>query len=699
VAYPGTLDNVPDAPLGSENLGESTPTHSEHHQALVDELNLIETELGTNPSGASADVAARFTANESAATTLAGRVTTAEGDITALESAVAALPGGDARVFDVVAYGAAVDGSTDDTNAWQDAIDAAAAAGGGRVTSSVNGVSIIGGALQDASGANAQLLLPVVDYVDGELLSLTIGGLTQPPAVFSLIGTTPLPDNHLVLKSTLASGTGAVVGAKGPVGTFGSFTNVHLRLENLTVRTVNNPTISALDLRRVATVDIDAVVVDSGQYTITSLTEPTTSTSYGIRLPGNDNGAHVRLGQVDVVGFYTGYEIAEHVTGGMVTAGGCKVAAEFDATHHASTFLRFMAVWCERVLKFTGIHAVDIWQLNVEHAASGWYTTDYDLDDASNYGKGFLRWHAVLAGVGDHNSFTVNGGSGFTTSRVGAAIGSGGGGGSTTYVYRDRLVAGTTNTTLTLGATPVANSPLLWINDVIQWPTTDYTISGAVITLNAALTIADVVLVQYHSTASSASASALSGGGLSITDDFTGADSASSMSGRSTTTGAATWISLDGTWGIASNQGYMSAAPGSSLGKAVVDSTAVDCTVATVINYSSGQSIGGLVFRATDQSNCYMTEVTVSVAYAPKIYKVVAGVVTVLATGASITVNSGDTLSVELSGTSIIVKRNGSTIVSTTDATYTTQTKHGFYAYNTTGSPTGLRFDNLNITA
>lgn len=323
--------------------------------------------------------------------------------------------------FDVTAYGATGDGLTDDTVAIQDAIDAAAAAGGGVVYFPA-GVYVVGGALQDTGRSNAQLLLPLLDAVDTKQVTIEFRGAFAPPCDFSVIGATPLPDGHSIIKGTLNAGAGgALLGAQGPVGTAGTFTNVHFRCRDLTVRMPSDPVLTALNLASVVCVDLDNVEVDCGSYYVQGFTEPTTTTSYGIRMPANNNGALSRLGTVNVAGFYNGYEFAEHCNGfACQAAWGCKQAFVFaSGANHASYFDRLMAVHCEKVVVSTGNHYLNVAQLNVEHATSGWWVTDYDIDDASHYLQGNLNWHVVLAGTGVDSTFTVNGGAKLNITRNG----------------------------------------------------------------------------------------------------------------------------------------------------------------------------------------------------------------------------------------------------------------------------------------
>lgn len=333
--------------------------------------------------------------------------------------------GGVGAWFNVKTYGATGNGSTDDTSAVQAAIDAAASAGGG-VVYFPRGIYVIGGALQDTGRSNSQILLPRIDYFDTEQVTIELRGEFAPPPIMSVVGATTIPDGHSVIKGTLntASGTApSLIGAWGPVGTLGNFTNVHLVVRDLTFRMPSNPTLTACNFQTVASVDIDRVVVDCGGYYVQGLTEPTSSSSYAMRLPANNNGANTRLGTVDVIGFYNGYLFAEHSLGENVKAWGCKVAAVFAATNHASYFTRFMAVHCEKVLTATGEHYVDFGQLNIEHAPTGWWVTDYDIDDVNDYLNGDLAWHVVLAGTGVDDTFTVNGARNMRRKRIGKWFG------------------------------------------------------------------------------------------------------------------------------------------------------------------------------------------------------------------------------------------------------------------------------------
>lgn len=302
---------------------------------------------------------------------------------------------------------------SDDTAAIQAAINAGANTPGGPNLLFQTGIWCVGGALQDTSRSNAQILLPSANAVSGKEMTVTFRGVTPPPAMPSVVGSTPLPDGLVVIRGMLNTASGnspAMVGGWGPSGSFNNFTFVNFASRDILYRMPRNPTLTALDLSHVAGADIDTTAVDCGNYQIQGLTQPTSSTSFGLRLPGNGNGAYTRLGVVNVIGFYNGYEFGEHSNGFQVNAWGCMNPFNFIAADHASYFTRLMAVHCNMGITVTGDHYFRVAEYNVEHAAAGsWLSTTYDINDASNKGHGDIFWHQVTANVGVNSTFTVNG--------------------------------------------------------------------------------------------------------------------------------------------------------------------------------------------------------------------------------------------------------------------------------------------------
>lgn len=337
---------------------------------------------------------------------------------------------GDLGWFNVMSYGATGDGTTDDTVAIQAAIDAAAAANNGGVVYFPEGTYIVGGALQDASYSNCQLRLPARSLTAVEQVSIEFRGAYAPPNSIAVSATITLPVSQSIIKGTLNSGGGGrLIGGQGSAG---GFTNILARMTNLTIRMPSNPVLSAVDFSGMVGCELDNVVIDVGTYSLPSVTQPTTTTSYGLKLPANGNGAMTRLGTVMVCGFYTGIQVGEHTVGHNVSAWGCARAVETVSVYHASHFNRLMAVHCPRGIVATGgEHRINISQFDIEHAASGWMVPVYDIDDGSNYLSGTLYWHDVTSGGGIDYIFNRNGGSHLRCKNVN--------GGRTPYTYASTL--------------------------------------------------------------------------------------------------------------------------------------------------------------------------------------------------------------------------------------------------------------------
>lgn len=155
--------------------------------------------------------------------------------------------------------------------------------------------------------------------------------------------------------------------------------------------------------------------------------------------------------------------------------------------------------------------------------------------------------------------------------------------------------------------------------------------------------------------------------------------------------GGSAWVAAAGTWGINSNLGYC-AVDGGGWNLAYLESSEADGTVSVVF---STASFAALLFRYTDASNHWRVFSAGGDLY---VEKVVSGTPSnPLGSAASSAGGNGVTISVELSGSGIVVKSNGTTTHSGTDSDHATATKHGIGAY--TNNATGVRFNNFSFSA
>lgn len=167
-------------------------------------------------------------------------------------------------------------------------------------------------------------------------------------------------------------------------------------------------------------------------------------------------------------------------------------------------------------------------------------------------------------------------------------------------------------------------------------------------------------------------------GGVTITDSFNRASSTTTMGNTDT---GETWVPNSGTWGIAiDDQAYASVASQSTT---VVESGVSDCTVEVTLDVVSDS---GLCLRSTDNNNHFVTNATT-------LFRKQSGSFTAIGTF-STGFGSGNVIKAVLSGTSIEIFRNGSSVLSVTSSFNQTATKHGLRS-NGANLP---RFDDFSIT-
>jgi hypothetical protein len=325
--------------------------------------------------------------------------------------------------FNVKAYGATGDGTTDDTSAIQAAIDAVDDADGGTIYFPP-GVYFVNGALGGSNSENAQLRLPTrtvgtdVDATIRFLGAESCGNLMG-------FGDVPAPTGGSIIKTT-KTGAGNLFGIGQGTNNISPFSAVNAIFENLSIVTYSNPDIAAFDMRNAANAGFRNVSIFSDKPSHGTVVQPTHSGSYGVRFPSTNNAADVWADRLTVYNFYNGIEIAECFNGtGMVCLYACYKAVRTTPMNHAANFGQLTIARCPYGIVAPGsgearvrVHTL-VYEYQDSSVGGAWMNEVYTLDDASNRVYGSLTAFPVKQGVGPDTHTVKNGGSNFTITAVG----------------------------------------------------------------------------------------------------------------------------------------------------------------------------------------------------------------------------------------------------------------------------------------
>lgn len=306
---------------------------------------------------------------------------------------------------------------TDDTTNIQAAIDAVAALPNpfGEVFFP-SGIYIVNGAF---SGANnpSQLRVPTI----------TRSGAAKPGATLVMSGPTTATyqgagdiygDGGAVIYSTKVgtSGTQSILsGYSTNAADPGNCTQIKLVLNNLTFRTVQNPVNSGLILSNVQNVYIDGLLIDTAGISNDLMPQPTTSSSFGLKMPRDQNGIGAVAKDVKVRGFYNGILLDEHgyIQNGIIFYAVRGLYLDGLNVGH-SKFVNHLTIERTKTpLYFLtgGSNYVHITALEIEHNCQGaslWSCTTTDIDDAGNTGYGIIQYSIV--NIDGSDTLVVSGG-------------------------------------------------------------------------------------------------------------------------------------------------------------------------------------------------------------------------------------------------------------------------------------------------
>lgn len=289
---------------------------------------------------------------------------------------------------------------TDDTTEIQAAIDAigALATTGNNIGASGTiffpaGIYIVNGPFTQVD--NSQLGLPTVAFAD-PVVAITFQG-----AVIS--STNAATNSGSIIFSTNTSavdGTYSIISGRN-AGQTGDITRVRLSLREMRFRTIQDPKHSALDLLDVDIVDMMNVILDMTS-TYDNNIPATTTTSYGIKLPGTLTGNHSGgLHAVKVKSFYNGILFGEHSTGDNIQVVAAVNALVITDARYPVHLNRVSVEICENTLvSLTGSYDnyLIIDALSTEHWNSGNFIYANDIIDAGNKLVGRMNIAAFSVG-------------------------------------------------------------------------------------------------------------------------------------------------------------------------------------------------------------------------------------------------------------------------------------------------------------
>jgi hypothetical protein len=302
---------------------------------------------------------------------------------------------------------------TDNSEAFQLALNAAATNGFGGAVYVENGVYLLNGDWRSnpgtaiAGSSKVQLSLPSYRGIDGTNMVLRMFG-----NVSSYIAAFPRTTNVLetcgavlvCAKTAYDTTNYTIIGAPTTYPSFG-FNYVRLNLENLTFRTQMGGQICPLNLKFNSQVELKNIGVDVG-VTGVGIQEPRYET-YGIIFPGLNNDIQTMVQNIRVMGFDTGMSLGECASYDQITSGSCKTGFRLEPMWHGFHVNYGYAINCA-----TGVVAVPNTAVGSppgmyvqwttleteDNSSGGWDDLYYDVYDPGSIMYGDI--HLSTSGLG-----------------------------------------------------------------------------------------------------------------------------------------------------------------------------------------------------------------------------------------------------------------------------------------------------------
>jgi hypothetical protein len=256
------------------------------------------------------------------------------------------------------------------------------------------GELIIGGALQDVSGANSQIKLP--SGSESQQYAITIEG-TGTPSMMGL----GVAAGSTVLRSTLSTGNGAVIGAYGTAFAENRAV-ITPTFRDLTFRLPPNPTNSALDVSHVVIPRGFNLRFTTGEEIDAVAVEPT-GTAAAIKMPRSLAGAGAYFESIAISGVPIGLDWTELARAKNVTIANCRSGLYVRDAPHGSIMEGLLSInnkYDIDVDPSATFHTFIRLDMDTERyvgAAAGqpnkWFNSVAEVNDPNNALRGELVYH------------------------------------------------------------------------------------------------------------------------------------------------------------------------------------------------------------------------------------------------------------------------------------------------------------------
>lgn len=284
----------------------------------------------------------------------------------------------------------------DDTDDVQDALDAACAASGGTVEFP-DGTYRVNKPLGAQNG-----ILNLCQNGTTQTITVTIAGVRVP----SFTSDTKLAGHGAIISSTRVAGSGTAPAVfSGKSFSVGNFNYVGVVIKNMIWRTSTNPSLSTLNLHNVQGAFLENVIFDSG-VVLTSVVEPTTSTTYAVIWPSINNFAFLGGTNISVLGGpHNGMYLTEHTRLSKTYVARTKICAVLEGANIAVSGNMYCS-HTPTLFRTDGVAQFHDFELGVERWTNTgeWYAPGaggaVEFNKAGGVVSGRINYQLNLAGTG-----------------------------------------------------------------------------------------------------------------------------------------------------------------------------------------------------------------------------------------------------------------------------------------------------------